>query len=183
MAAAIGVALLSGGVPARAEDPALERWTTDAAVEDASPIRFRGGFSGSVGSLLHDDFALGIGGFEGRLGVQLTDPFAVYVQPYFGMYWGDINGRDGNSLMGGASALVDYTFGERAFAAGGIGVARFDEPIGATLHLRGGGYPLVGHGQDGIRRLGLMVAGELRLFVVSETVVVSPTVSVGFEAF
>lgn len=189
MVAALGAAVVCGAPAASVRGAEPEEGDVDGATATASgpasvsPARFRGGFSGSVGGLLHGDFALGVGGMEGRLGAQITDPFAVYVQPFFGVYWGTINGVDGDSLMGGASALVDYTFGDRAFVAGGVGVARFDEPIGATLHLRGGVYPAVGFGDDGIGRRGLMVGGELRLFIVSETVVASPTVTVGFEAF
>jgi hypothetical protein len=41
----------------------------------------------------------------------------------------------------------------------------------------------MGFGEDNIRRKGLMIGLDLRMFFISGAVLLSPTVNIGYEAF
>jgi hypothetical protein len=65
----------------------------------------------------------------------------------------------------------------------GGGGAILNNPFAGELHLRAGGYPLMGYGEDGVRRKGLMIGADVRMFFLEGYVLLSPTASIGYEAF
>lgn len=154
--------------------------STAMAAGDKDGVRFRGGISGGGGALIFDPFGtLGIGGLDGRLGVQINDLIGVYAQPQLGVY----GGGGGIGGLFGTSALIDFTFIDQIFVGAGGGFAILNAPVAGEIHIRAGGYPVIGFGDDGIVRQGLMLGMDLRIFFVSGIVAVSPMASIGYEAF
>jgi hypothetical protein len=164
--------------PAFAADP-----EPDAAGADEDGVRFRGGISAGGGGLFLNSFSLGLGGVDGRLGVQINDLIGVYAQPQLAIYGGSIGPASGVGGIVGGSGVVDFTFLDQIFVGIGGGGALINNPSGGELHIRAGGYPVFGFGEDNIRRKGLMLGLDLRLFFVSGAVLMSPTASIGYEAF
>jgi len=150
---------------------------------DDDEVRFRGGISGGGGGIFLNGYGLGLGGVDGRLGVQLMDLIGIYVQPQLGIYGGSIGGATGIGGLIGGSAVVDFTFIDQLFVGVGGGGGILNNPAFGEVHFRAGGYPLMGFGEDGIIRKGLMLSADVRLFFVSGTVLVSPTASIGYEVF
>jgi len=81
------------------------------------------------------------------------------------------------------SAVVDFTFLDQIFVgAGGGGIILQSVPAG-ELHIRAGGYPVFTHGLDGLRRKGLMLGLDMRIFFAGGATVMNPMLSVGYEAY
>jgi hypothetical protein len=173
------------GAPASAEAPAKARRAEIPEEEevDEDGVRFRGGVSGGGGGLFLENYTMGIGGFDGRVGVQINDLIGVYAQPQVGVYGGDLGGIGGIGGLAGASVVVDFTFLDQIFVGAGGGFAILNNPLAGELHLRAGGYPLMGYGEDGVRRKGLMLSADVRMFFLEGYVLLSPTASIGYEAF
>lgn len=153
--------------------------STAMAAGDADGVRFRGGVSGGGGALILDPFTFGLGGVDGHLGVQINDLIGVYAQPQLGIY----GGGGGIGGLAGLSALVDFTFIDQIFVGAGGGFAILNSPFAGELHIRAGGYPVIGFGDDNIVRQGLMLGMDFRLFFVGGTVAIAPMASIGYEAF
>jgi hypothetical protein len=174
-------------VSATVADPAPAEPAADAPAAtspDADGPRFRGGISGFGGGLFVSGISLGMGGVDGRLGVQINDLIGIYAHPTLGVYGGGtVSGSGSVGGLVGATAMVDFTFIDQLFVGAGGGYAVLNNPHGPELQFRLGGYPVVGDGIDGIRRKGLMLAADLRVFFVEGSTFISPTASIGYEAF
>lgn len=174
--------------PAPAAAPAAAAAPAPAADEgDKDGVRFRGGISGGVGGeiIVSGGSATAImGGVDGRLGVQINDMIGVYAQPHisFGSF-GDFGGIPGLTGTVTGTALVDFTFLDQIFVGAGAGYGVLNSPGGPVIHFRAGGYPLMGHGNDGIRRKGLMLALDMRIIIADPYTAVFPMGSIGYEAF
>jgi hypothetical protein len=155
----------------------------DEEPTDDDGVRFRGGVAGYGGGLFLEGYSMGIGGAQGHLGVQINDLIGVYAVPQVGIYGGEISGLVGIGGLAGASAVVDFTFLDQIFVGAGGGFAVLNNPIAGELHIRAGGYPAFGFGEDGIRRKGFSIAADLRVFFLQGFVLLSPTLSLGYEAF
>lgn len=83
----------------------------------------------------------------------------------------------------GATANVDFTFFDRLQAGIGAGGAILNNPGAGELHIRVAGYPLLGKGFDGVRRKGLSVGLDMRVYFASGITIVNTMVGVGYEAF
>jgi hypothetical protein len=156
---------------------------------DDDGVRFRGGISGGGGGLFVEGLSLGLGGLDGRMGVQINDLIGVYAQPQLAIYGGtfSLGGGSASSVGGiiGGTAVADVTFIDQIFvgAGGGGGMVNSSSFAGGILHIRAGGYPLMGFGEDGIRRKGLMLSADLRLYFAGGATFISPMASIGYEAF
>jgi hypothetical protein len=173
---------------AEAEEPAAKKADDDGDGEeqedDSDEVRFRGGISGGGGGLFVSGFVVGMGGVDGRLGVQIMDLVGLYVQPHLALGSGTY---DGVTLFTGAlggSLVVDFTFIDQLFVGAGPGISwlgSLTDPA-PEIHVRFGGYPVVGDGEGG-RRKGFMIGGDVRVYFVGDITVVEPFVSLGYEAF
>lgn len=171
--------------------PAVEEAAAPAATPPGKPTsaagadgaRFRFGISGGAGFLSGPVVGTGFyGGGDLRLGVQVNDLIGVYAQPQLG-YYGASNSPIGGGLLG-ASALVEVTVFDRGFVGAGAGYGIINSPSGPEVHFRLGGYPLVTRSDEKVRRKGLSLAVDFRLFFVQGyDMFVSPTFNVGYEAF
>ncbi len=177
------------GKPAEDDEPAKKK-APPAEEPDEDGVRFRGGISGGGGAMifatdssLGGSFTLGIGGLDGRLGVQINDLIGIYAQPQLGIYGGDI----GVGGLAGGVLVVDFTFIDQIFVGVGGGGGILNNPAAGEVILRAGGYPAFGLGEDGIRRKGLMLGVDLRVFIAptgSGTLIApSPTFNIGYEAY
>jgi hypothetical protein len=147
-------------------------------------VRFRGGIAAAGGAEFASNITFGMGGVEARLGVQINDLIGVYAQPYLAFGSGTVSGITGFTGTAGTSALVDITLFDHLFVAAGGGYGVLNNPAGPELHFRLGGYPLVGRGNNGITRKGLMVGADLRLYFLDNYGTVSQIMfGVGYEAF
>ena len=162
----------------------------EAADEDKDGVRFRGGVAAGGGALVVAGYAIGLGGIDGRFGVQITDLLGVYVQPQLALGAGSVEvfGASGTIFGGslGGTALVDFTFIDQIFVGvgGGGGLVQVGSThAGGTLHFRAGGYPIMGFGEDDIRRKGLMLGADFRLHFAAGETFISPMAYIGYEAF
>jgi hypothetical protein len=164
--------------PAAAPAPAADEGDKDG-------VRFRGGVSGGVGAEFVSSATAIMGGVDGRMGVQINDMIGVYAQPHlsFGSFGSGVGGFAALTGTFTGTAVVDFTFLDQIFVGGGAGFGVFNNPTGPVVHLRAGGYPLMGHGENGIRRKGLMLGVDLRLGFITGATVVYPMGSIGYEAF
>jgi hypothetical protein len=154
----------------------------DAEPEDKDEARFRGGISGGGGALIYAGRVAGLGGLDGRIGAQIIDLVGLYVQPHVALGAG--SGLFAGSL--GGTLVIDFTFIDHIFVGvgGGGGLVQFGGTEAAgMLHFRAGGYPVVGFGEDGIRRKGLMLGADVIVHFAAGQVLPSPMVSIGYEAF
>ena len=126
---------------------------------------------------------LGFVGFDGRIGVQLNNLIGIYAQPYFMLGYGERGDFKAFTGFAGAAAMVDFTFLDRFFAGAGAGGAILNNPGAGELHIRIGGYPLLGRGFDPARRKGLMVGVDMRVYFASGFQIVNVMGGVGYEAF
>jgi hypothetical protein len=144
-----------------------------------SGARFRGGISGAGGFETVAGVAGPMFGLDGRLGVQLNDLIAIYAQPH--LSFGTLAG-----LMTGtfsATALVDLTLADRFFVAAGAGYGVLNNPSGLVIHARAGGYPIMGRGEDGARRKGLMLGVDFRTYLTGIGTGIQVLGTIGYEAF
>lgn len=130
-------------------------------------VRFRGAIAASGGVEFASGFEVGMGGIEGRLGVQINHLIGVYVQPSLSFGGGVISNIPVITGTAGVSALIDFTFFDRLFVGIGGGVGILNNPVGPELHIRVGGYPVMGFGADGYSREGLVVSLDSRIFFLS----------------
>lgn len=105
------------------------------------------------------------------------------MQPQLGLYAGGGTGGTGVGGLVGGSVGADFTFIDRLFVGGGVGYAILNNPSGAELHFRLGGYPLMSKSTEKPRRKALMVGVDFRLHFVEGYTFVAPTFAVGYEAF
>lgn len=155
-----------------------EGWSSGSG-EDG--VRFRGGISGGAGAEILTGGTTIMGGVDGRVGVQINHLIGVYAQPQ--LSFGSFGGALGITGTFTTTAVVDFTFIDHLLVGAGGGFGVFNNPTGPVVHLRAGGYPLMGHGEDGIRRKGLMLAFDMRLGFITGDTVVYPMGSIGYEAF
>ena len=194
LAAAVGlcasVALAASSASALAGERPPEAPAADASrAKEAAPAsgpRLRAGIAAGGGYFWRSGPSFGIGHLDARLGGQLGDVVAIYAQLQAGG-WG-AGGGSGQSFDTGGSvlsgtAIVDFTMGDAFFLGVGAGGGAFRADPTGTLHLRMGGYPIVAHGDDGMRRNGFMIGADLRAYLSPIAVGISPTLSLGYEAF
>ena len=81
------------------------------------------------------------------------------------------------------AGMAEVTLIDRFFAGAGFGFGVLNNPSGPMFQARLGGYPLMGRGENGIRRKGLMVGVDLRTIFVDGATGVLVLGSVGYEAF
>ncbi len=151
------------------------------SAKEADSARFRFGVSGGPGGIFGSSTELGLWMTDLRFGVQLHDALAFYVQPQFGLYVGSAGSASGFGGVLGATALADVMLDDVLFLAAGAGYAVLTTQSGPELHLRLGGYPVIG--RDIGRRRALLVGADLRVHLLDAGTFVSPTLSIGYEAF
>jgi hypothetical protein len=180
----IAVALTLGAI-AQAQEEGVPPPPAGEGAEggDADGGRFRFGVSGGGGILSAEGFTFTYGGVDLRFGAQLNDQIGIYAQPQLGFYTAGDGGLIATGGLIGSSAVVDYTIANQFFFGGGLGYAVLNNPSGLEIHLRAGGYPLYGGGDDVARRKGLMLGIDFRLHLVEGYTFIAPTVSLGYEAF
>ncbi len=198
IAAAVAVSLFTTG--ALAED-------TPSPAGDKDGARFRGGVALEGGALIVPGTAtMGIAGVNGQLGVQINNLVGLYAVPNFDVVFGEVGG-----VNLAAALMVDFTFLDDLLTVGAgldagvfaaIGVSETSSAAaggalyGGRLHF--GINPLVGRGDDGIRRKALTIGVDVRLLggaagsgsvstttaeASATTFVLSPSLSVGYTAF
>ena len=149
--------------------------------------RLRGGVSAGAGGMFISDYSGVLGGVDGRIGVQINDLIGVYGVPHLSL--GPVTvgggGTTVSTLIGVSSgtAVVDFTLLDRLFVGAGGGFGVVNRPTGPVLHFRAGGYPIMGRGEDGPRRKGLMVGVDSRVYFLSGLSVMELTGGIGYEAF
>jgi hypothetical protein len=92
----------------------------------------------------------------------------------------EISGGTGTFI---ATVMGEVTLSDRFFAGGGFGYGVFNNPSGPAIDLRAGGYPLVGRGDDGIRRKALMVGVDFRTVFLDGATGILFMGCLGYEAF
>lgn len=146
--------------------------------------RFRFGVALGAGPLFADGIDMTYYGADLRFGWQLSDALGVYAQPQLGYYKLDgANALFGSGGLLGVSVVADYTLFDRMFVGGGVGYGILNNPSGAEIHLRAGGYPLMWRSDTKIRRRGVMLGVDFRLHFVEGLTFVAPTFNVGYDAF
>ncbi len=177
--------------------------------EDKDGVRFRGAVNGAFGGIFGSESSVSysgfLGGVNGHIGVQINDLIGIYGVPHlaFGSLTGSVtSGATSVDYSTGwlaftGTGIVDFTFIDQIFVGAGGGFAAHAPTCtncsglsGGALHLRLGGYPLMDTGEDGIRRKGLMVSGDLRVNFLSVSgssgasiTLLQPMLSVGYEAY
>jgi hypothetical protein len=154
-----------------------------APVRPPDGVRFRGGISLGGGGEFVSGFTAGLGGLDGRLGVQINRLVGVYLQPHFSAGAGSIGNVSGATGTAAATVLADFTFIDRIFVGAGAGYGLVNNPHGAAIHFRFGGYPLMKFSEIAPRRKGLMVGADLRTYFTQVGPVVQFMAAVGYEAY
>jgi hypothetical protein len=148
-------------------------------------VRFRGGVSAGLGGLFSSVITGFQAGFDGRIGVQVNDLLGFYVQPH--LVFGPASAGSGapTTVIGvlSATGMVDLTLFDSFFLGAGGGFGVVNNPYGPVVQLRAGGYPLVGEGESGGRRKGLMLGVDVRIYILDGVNVVEATGGIGYEAF
>jgi hypothetical protein len=126
-------------------------------------------------------------GADLRLGWQVNNLLAIYAQPHlsFGSLGTSVAGAP---ISGGTGTFTGTVIGEvtlvdRVFAGAGVGYGLLNNPSGPAIEARAGAYPLMGRGEDGIRRKGLMVGVDFRSVFVSGATGILFMGCIGYEAF
>ncbi len=169
--------------------------------EGEDGARFRGGIRAQGGVFIFPDAgeALPAVGVEGHVGAQINDLIGVYWAPSLDIIFGSVGGFGLSSAI-----LVDFTLDDEIQLGVGPDTAvlvAFSSTTAGAAALYGGRlhfayYPLIGEGEDPVRRKGLALGADVRLltgsaaFVSSSSVsastntfVIAPQVFVGYEAF
>jgi hypothetical protein len=181
--------------------------TSDATAQEEDGARFRGGVRGQGGVLIAPDpgETLPAVGVQGHLGAQVNDLVGVYAAPSMDIIFGDVGGVNLASAV-----LVDFTFDDTWQVGVGPDVGVFAAIGGDSSSVSGAGgalyggrlhfaaFPVVGEGEDGIRRKGLAVGLDVRMLVgdvgfatvstsgstaSASTFLLSPMAFIGYEAF
>lgn len=172
----------SPATPAAAATPAAPA-APPPPVRPPDGVRFRGGISVGGGGEFVSGFTAGLGGLDGRLGVQINKLVGVYLQPHFSAGAGSIGNVSGATGTAAATVLADFTFIDRIFVGAGAGYGLVNNPHGAAIHFRFGGYPLMKFSEVAPRRKGLMVGADLRTYFTQVGPVVQFMAAVGYEAY
>jgi hypothetical protein len=146
-------------------------------------VRFRGGIALAGGGLFVSGFSAGMGGLDGRLGVQINNLIGIYAQPHLSFGGGKTAWGTGFLGTAGSSALVDFTLFDHLTAGVGGGGALLQNVGAGELHFRLAGYPVVGRGENGIRRKGFMLGLDTRLYFITGGQVLQMMGAIGYEAF
>jgi hypothetical protein len=133
--------------------------------------------------MLISDYSGFLAGVDGRLGVQINDLIGVYAVPH--LSFGPVSVGSVSTFIGvlSATAVADVTLIDQIFVGAGGGFGVVNNPSGPVVHFRAGGYPLMGYGNNGIRRKGLMLGADMRLYLLSTVTVMQVMGGVGYEAF
>lgn len=157
----------------------------DAGEKDG--MRFRGGVNLAAGTLILEGYSGFLAGVDGRVGLQINNLIGVYAMPHlsFGPVTVGGPGVKATTAIGvfSATALAEATLIDHIYVGGGGGFGVLNKPSGPVVHFRVGGYPLMGHGENGIRRKGLMLGADMRLYILSGVTVMQMMGAVGYEAF
>jgi hypothetical protein len=177
-AIAVSVSVMLCSISALAQD--------SAGQPEADGMRFRGAVGATLGletvSAGGASLSGAMFGAEGRLGLQLNNLIGIYAEPQ--LSFGSLGGAFGFTGTFTTAAMVDLTLMDRFFAGAGVGYGVLNNPTGPLLEVRGGFYPLMGHGDNGIRRKGLFIGADFRaVFLSSGVTGVLVGGSVGYEAF
>jgi hypothetical protein len=147
----------------------------------------RAGVSAVAGGMFLDNYSGFMAGVDGRLGVQVNHYVGVYVVPHltFGPVKVDVGPASASTVIGlfAATAVADVTFIDHIFLGAGGGFGVVNNPSGPVAHFRAGGYPLMGRGDNGIRRKGLMLGVDTRLYFLDGLTVMELSGGIGYEAF
>jgi hypothetical protein len=168
-------------------EPPQRQYQLQPGGERVDGVRFRGGVAFAVGGerVSNADFRATLFGFDGRLGVQINDLVGLYVQPHLSFGPATERGLSGFTGTFAMMAMVDFTFLDSLFVGGGFGYGVMNNPSGAALGFRVGGYPLKSIDQFKARRRGLMLAFDLRPYFLGGFygTGVQYMFSVGYEAY
>ena len=175
--------------PAEPSDPTDDSAPAVPAASDGG--RFRFGIDGTVGleSVSFDQGSISgtMFGLNLRLGWQINHMLAIYAQPHlsFGSLSTDVAGA---SFSGGTGTFIgtvmaEATFIDQLFAGAGFGYGVLNNPSGPVIQLRAGGYPLMGRGDNGIRRKGLMLGLDFRMVFIDQATGMLIMGAIGYEAF
>jgi hypothetical protein len=164
---------------------AVPRERVGVEVEGRDGLRSRIGFSVMGGATLVEGATAATFGGEARIGVQINNLVGVYGTPHF------VVGNVGGGLLGtfglfAGTGDVDFTFLDHFYVGAGAGFGIVNKPAGPVLHLRLGGYPLVGKGENGYRRKGLQLGADMRVYFTGDPAVGTATEitgGIGYEAF
>jgi hypothetical protein len=172
------------------QTPEATPQTAEAAPAEADGGRFRFGINGTAGlesvSSSGSSVSGAMFGVDLRLGWQFSHLLAIYAQPH--LSFGSLGTGSGNAVSGATGTFVvtvmgELTFLDRFFAGAGLGYGQFNNPSGLALDFKAGGYPLMGHGDNGIRRKGLMLGLDFRPVFLSGATGLLVMGCVGYEAF
>ncbi len=169
--------------------------------EDRDGARFRGAISGGGGVLAipDADLVLGAAGVQGQIGAQITNLVGLVWVPGFDVLFGKAGGVGVHSAI-----LVDFTIADifsvgvgpevGAFLAIGTEAVASGANYGGRLHLAV--HPVVGDGDDGIRRKAFTIAADVRMLggpvaavgptgssVTVTGFIVQPMLTLGYTAF
>ena len=154
-------------------------------------LRLRGGVSAVAGGMFLNNYSGFMAGVDGRLGLQINNLIGVYAVPHltFGPVKVDVGPASASTVIGlfSATAVADVTLIDHIFVGAGGGFGVVNNPTGPVAHFRAGAYPLMGHGANGIRRKGLVLSLDTRLYFLSQagvsTTVMELSGGIGYEAF
>jgi hypothetical protein len=165
--------------------------TAETSPNPADEGRFRFGINATTGlesvSASGSSISGMMYGLDLRLGWQVDDLLAIYAQSH--LSGGSLGTSAGGIEISGATGtLVATVMGEatlidRFFAGAGLGYGIFNNPSGLALELRAGGYPLMGHGDDGVRRKALMLGVDFRTVFLDGATGTMIMGCLGYESF
>lgn len=185
--AALVVSLLLAGSVAGAQEVSDADATPTASSSDSGRFRFGINALGGLESVSEGNFSISgpMFGLDLRLGWQLNDLLAIYAEPH--LSFGSL-GDSGGSISGATGTFIgtvmgEATFSDRFFAGAGVGYGILNNPSGFAIQARGGFYPLMGRGEDGVRRKGLMIGVDFRSVFVDGATGILVTGAIGYEAF
>lgn len=198
---ALDLAAPGEAIAQEAPPPERDRGAGDDRGGEEDGARFRGGIRGQGGVFIFPDAgeALPAVGVEGHIGAQINDLIGVYWAPGLDIIFGSVSGMSLSSAI-----LVDFTLDDQiqlgvgpdtaalvAFSSSSAGAAAL---YGGRLHFAF--FPVVGDGEDPVRRKGLALGLDVRLLTGSaafvstssvsasaNTFVIAPQAFVGYEAF
>jgi hypothetical protein len=176
---------------ARAEEPVPAPTAAAAPASEADGGRFRFGIDATAGleSVSADNASVSgaMYGADLRLGWQVNNLLAIYAQPH--LSFGTLSTSGSGAQVSGATGtftgtvIGEVTLINRLFAGAGFGYGLLNNPSGPAVELRAGGYPLMGRGDNGIRRKGLMLGVDFRSVFVSGATGILFMGCIGYEAF
>lgn len=158
-----------------------------------------------------DGATAGVSGVRGQLGVQINDLVGIYAAPFFDIMFGDVGGVSiGSALMVdftlmdnfltvGGGAAVGAFLGLGADTSGTTGTVSGLAGAGMGGRIRVAVNPIVKRGLDGVRRKALTIAASMDILSGgaadgtagtdgsasggASSVILSPTVSIAYQAF